>query len=47
MNSEVISDLEIYTDGTKYYHKSRGFNQEITDKYIFLEWKKTRENKTY
>ena len=43
MNSEVISDLEIYTDGTKYYHKSRGFNQEITDKYIFLEWKKTRK----
>ena len=42
MNSEVITDLEVYTDGQKYYHKSRGFDQEITDKYIYLEWKQTR-----
>ena len=44
MNSEVISDLEIYTDGTKYYHKSMAFDQDITDKYIFLEWKQTRKS---
>ena len=43
MNSEVINDLEIYTDGSKYYHKSRGFDQEITDQYIYLEWKQTRK----
>ena len=43
MNSEVISDLEIYTDGTKYYHKSMAFDQDITDKYIFLEWKQSRK----
>ena len=43
MNSEVINDLEIFTDGFKYYHKSRAFDQEITDKYIFLEWKQTRK----
>ena len=43
MNSEVITDLEVYTDGQKYYHKSRGFDQEITDKYIYLEWKQTRK----
>jgi len=43
MNSEVINDLEIFTDGFKYYHKSRAFDQEITEKYIFLEWKQTRK----
>ena len=43
MNSEVINDLEIFTDGFKYYHKSMAFDQEIMDKYIFLEWKQTRK----